>query len=126
MDTSDATRMKLPGELERAIADPESAARLVERAKAAARTGAVRQGGDPFDELVSQFATNPDDLGRMIESADEELAGGTSWTLTITTVTTAPATLLTTAVCALGATTVVTMTTATLETEPEVRPEGPS
>lgn len=118
--------MKLPAELERAVNDEAYARELLERTKQAANSKAMRSGGtgDSLTALMDQFAANPDDLARLVSADDAELAGGTSWTVTITSTITAPTTFLTTALCALGTSTVLTMTTATLAAEePEILPE---
>jgi len=109
--------MKLQEVIDRAVQDPIFAAELAGKAGRASRSGYSRESvrGEAWTDILNEFAETPDELARLVATADD--ARQSPWwitTITTTTLTT------TTAVCTTTTTTsVTTITTATMVESPE-------
>jgi hypothetical protein len=102
--------MKLQDVIDRAVKDPIFAAELAGKVGRAARSGTTRESirGEAWTDALNEFAETPEELARLVATADDETSPW--WTTTITTTTLTTTTMFCTTTTTTSVTTTLTGT----------------
>jgi hypothetical protein len=85
--------MKVSEVVEKVLSDPAFAEDLAAKVSQITASGTVRNAAndDSWREVLSHFADDPDELGRLLDDVNSPVIG-TAWTTTVTSVATTTAT----------------------------------